>query len=118
MRRGLLTIAFAAAALAASAAPAMAATPTIENDGTTSCTGDGCPATTVPNWLETQAVSIEDNSTYNSGRRMTVSLLVKHDVGRKVRYLRIDQNWDGTNDTLNTTSFYFDTLSLKATVCQ
>ncbi len=68
-------------------AAASAATPTILN--TSSTNGQ-------TNWLESFFSSGETN---NSGNKVRISLAVKHDPGRKVTGLKIDDDWDGTDNT-------------------
>src|SRR5688572_3258793 len=80
MKRGLLSILIATAALAASAAPASAAAPTIVNTS---------------NWLESLATGGQTNHDANI---VHVTVVVKHDPGDSVDQLVFDDDWDGTND--------------------
>ncbi len=83
-----LAIAIAAVFLVAvGAAPAGAAAPTIVNQ---SSTGGQT------NWLESFTVGNAGNA---DGHRAWFTVLVKHDPGRKVTGLRIDDNYDGTDNT-------------------
>lgn len=65
--------------------PAAAATPTIENNGGNE-------------WLETFSVPKDTN-----GERIRVTFLVRHDPGRRVTGLAVDDNWDGTDNTFSVT---------------
>ena len=80
MRRGLLTLALAAAAFGATAAQANAAAPTIVNSS---------------QWLESLATSGENGK---NGNYVTLTALVKHDPGATLSSFVIDEDWDGTND--------------------
>src|SRR5215212_7081636 len=80
MRRGLLTMLVALAALAAWTTPAMAATPTIVNTA---------------NWLESPATGGQTN---NGANTVSVTVVVKHDPGVSVDQLVFDEDWDSTND--------------------
>src|SRR5687767_1124075 len=62
-------------------APVEAAAPVIVNGAGT-------------NWLESLAVPQD-----SAGERITVTVVVKHDAGRVVRALAVDDNWDGADDT-------------------
>jgi hypothetical protein len=66
---------------------ARAATPTIVNQ---SSTGGQT------NWLESFTVANAGNA---DGHRVWITVLVKHDPGRKVTGLRIDADYDGTDET-------------------
>jgi len=79
----LFTVAVLAALLAVvlPSGSADAATPTIANGS---------------NWL-LQNFSLGE--TNNGGNHVWLSLAVKHDVGRKVTGLKIDDDWDGTDNT-------------------
>src|SRR4051794_15525451 len=97
MLRPVLFKRFAAAAavvslsaLGAAAAPASAATPTIANNGNVS--GQ-------PQWLESFG-TVGDGSVYN---KVHVTVVVKHDPGRKVTGLRLDDDWNGSDNAATAT---------------
>src|SRR3954453_11437930 len=81
MRRGLLAAAITTAALFGAAGQARAPAPTIVNSST---------------WLEAPTLS---GQTTNSSNKARISLVVDHDPGRKVTSLRIDDDWNGTDNT-------------------
>lgn len=72
-------------------AESRAATPTIVNQ---SSTGGQT------NWLESFTVGNAGNA---DGRRVWITLVVRHDPGRRVTGLRIDDNYDGTDNTSSST---------------
>ncbi len=91
---GAAPIAFVAILLVAlfatlTAGQANAATPVIVN---TSSTGGQT------NWLESFATGGEGDGGDNRSQ-IKISLLVKHDPGRKVTGIRVDDDYDGTNNT-------------------
>ncbi|MBK8293700.1 MAG: hypothetical protein IPK93_02595 [Solirubrobacterales bacterium] len=49
-------------------------------------------------WLESFAIS-DGNITARQGNTVRMSLLVRHNPGRSVTGLRIDDNWDGNDDS-------------------
>ena len=79
-RRGLLVLVALAALLAA--APSAHAVATITNSSGT-------------NWLESLSAPGEGGT----GMRIRVTTVVKHDPGREVTGLRIDDDYDGTDET-------------------
>lgn len=76
-----LCIVLAYIGFASAAKTAGAATPVIVNN---------------TQWLENTSTGGQTN---NGANRMWVTVLVQHDVGRKVTGLRIDDNWNGTDDS-------------------
>ena len=77
-------------------AAAGAITPTIVNTGVV----DG-----QPNWLEGNSMAVEqDGSGQADGRQIVLTALVKHDPGLSITALRVDDNYDGTDNT-GTASF-------------
>src|SRR5215212_5058093 len=97
--RAACAAAFALAVLMPAAA--QAATPTVENQATV--TNGGIAQTT---WLASMATGGQDDKGANVLR---IEMLVKHDPGRKVTGLRIDDDWDGTDEAA---SAAIKTLSL------
>jgi len=79
---------------AASAGTARAATPTIVNQ---SSTGGQT------NWLESFTTGGEGDGGDNRAQ-IKISLLVKHDVGRKVTGIKVDDDYDGTDNTSSKTT--------------
>lgn len=53
-------------------------------------------------WLESWSIS--DNASGKGGNRVTVSLLVKHDPGRSVTGIKIDDDWDAAEDASGKTT--------------
>ncbi len=82
----VLAVAAVIAGLAFGAGSAQAATPTILNTG---------------NWLESTFSLGETN---NSANRVFISLAVKHDPGREVNRIKIDDDWDGNDNTTSKTA--------------
>jgi len=51
------------------------------------------------NWLESQAATGGPGSAPGTPREVTVSLMVKHDVGRRIDRIKIDDDYNGTDNT-------------------
>ncbi len=82
----LALLAMAGTLILAVSAPdrASAANPTIENS---------------TQWLESTAASGGPGDPPGNPRQVTVALMVKHDVGRKITAIKIDDNYNGTDET-------------------
>lgn len=93
-RRGLLLGALLFATAGAFPAAAAAVTPSVVN---TSSTGGQT------NWLESFATTGE-NGDNASGHQVRLSVLVKHDPGRKVTGLKIDEDYNGTDEASSATT--------------
>jgi hypothetical protein len=93
--RALLAAVILLAALAAgltTAAPA--------NACTAPCIWNVTAADGTPGWLESAAMSGETKTAANdNGHQARITLVVRHAAGRKLSKLRIDQNWDDTDNT-------------------
>lgn len=87
----LFAAALAAVALASLLTVGSAGAQTIVNT-----TSVGSPAQT--SWLSSFTTTGE-NGSHSNGRQIRLSLVVQHPVGRSVTGLKIDQNWDGTDNT-------------------
>ncbi len=89
-RIGFIASLAVVAGFALPAPGAQAITPTIVNNSDTSA---GFKA-----WLESPATSGEAN-----GNSLRLTLLVKHDPGRSVTGVKIDDDWNGTDETTTKT---------------
>ena len=94
-RRLLTAVVAGLAALLLAATAAQAATPTLVTTGTT-----GGQA----NWLDSLAMGVPIGDNAGDANKVRVSLVVKHDLGRKVTGLKFDDDYNGSDTTTSKTA--------------